>query len=112
MVIAACSPSIFFSPISEKLISKIESSPLDKSWIPETERLRQINQSKISGIKTSGYETGVDEEGMEFIFYYNTFEVSKISSFWLSFTWKNEILQKATLSFIMVAKLQSKLLLT
>ena len=68
MVIAACSPSIFFSPISEKLISKIESSPLDKSWIPETERLRQINQSKISGIKTSGYETGVDEEGMEFIF--------------------------------------------
>jgi len=68
MVIAACSPSIFFSPISEKLISKIESSPLDKSWIPETERLRQINQSKISGIKTSGYETGVDEEGHTFIY--------------------------------------------
>ena len=81
MVIAACSPSIFFSPISEKLISKIESSPLDKSWIPETERLRQIHQSKISGIKTSGYETGVDEEGTEFLFYYINFEVSEISPF-------------------------------
>jgi len=68
MVIAACSPSIFFSPISEKLISKLESAPLDQSWIPETERLRHRKHAKNTGDENTGYETGVDDQGHTFIY--------------------------------------------
>ena len=66
MVIAACSPSIFFSPISEKLISKLESAPLDQSWIPETERLRHRKHAKNTGDENTGYETGVDDQGPDY----------------------------------------------
>jgi len=43
MLIAVCSPSIFDSPISERLIHKVENATLDQSWIPQTDRQRRLN---------------------------------------------------------------------
>jgi len=43
MLIAVCSPSIFDSPISERLINKVENATLDQSWIPQTDRQRRLH---------------------------------------------------------------------
>ena len=42
MLIAVLSPSIFESPVSERLIQKVENATLDKSWIPETDHQRRL----------------------------------------------------------------------
>jgi len=42
MIIAVCSPSIFDSPISDRLIKKVENATLDKSWIPQTDHQRRL----------------------------------------------------------------------
>ena len=33
MIVAVCSPSIFSSPVSERLLNKVENATLDISWL-------------------------------------------------------------------------------
>ena len=42
MVVAVCSPSIFSSPVSERLLNKVENATLDISWLPESEELKKM----------------------------------------------------------------------
>lgn len=83
MIIAVCSPSIFDSPISERLIQKVENATLDKSWIPETdqqrrfkferEKLKEAQRKHNTAVGSSDElselsDSGVDENGHTFIY--------------------------------------------
>jgi len=84
MVIAVCSPSIFDSPISDRLIQKVENATLDKSWIPETdnqrrlkferEKLKEAQRLHNAAVVDSSDEltelsdSGLDENGHTFIY--------------------------------------------
>ena len=95
MIIAVCSPAIFESPISERLIQKVENATLDKSWIPETDNQRRLkfereklkeSQNKLKADTMESidsmdtieepsqdpseilYDSGIDEDGHTFIY--------------------------------------------
>jgi len=68
MIIAVCSPSIFNSPISDRLIKKLETSPLDRSWIPETEEQMR---------RTLNGKTPLDYDGHTVIYSYGHESVKK-----------------------------------
>jgi len=87
MIIAACSPSIFDSPISTRLIKKLECAPLDASWIPETDHQRRLNFEREKLKHENGANLNptinsvIDADGHTFIYALGHTSVEKSTQF-------------------------------
>jgi len=63
MIVAVCSPSIFSSPVSERLLNKVENATLDISWLPESDELKKMRIQRRKLVKAQQKHNLIADSG-------------------------------------------------